>query len=109
MAVLHLALADGAAAIVGSKWGRRHYQIGMHTRSLAGSFAFLVVSVALNMFAFFALREELPGVSLAVFATVPFLATTVESLSRHGLDNVFVPLSVVFALGLPTGTLLFGL
>lgn len=109
MAVLHLALADGAAAIVGSKWGRRHYQIGMHTRSLTGSFAFLVVSVTLNLFAFFVLREELPGVSLAVFATVPFLATTVESLSRHGLDNVFVPLSVIFALGLPTGTLIFGL
>lgn len=109
IAILHLALADGAAAVVGSKWGKRHYQIGMHTRSLSGSLAFLIISVGLNIFAFFALRDELPGVSLAVFATVPFLATAIESISRRGLDNVFIPLSVVFAMGLPTGTLIFGL
>lgn len=107
VAVLHLALADGLAATVGSKWGWRHYQIGLHTRSIMGSFVFLIVSFGLSIFAFLVLRSELPDTSLAVFAVVPFLATAVESISRHGLDNVFVPLSVVFALGLPTGTLVF--
>lgn len=106
-AVLHLALADGLAAAVGSKWGWRHYRIGQHTRSLMGSLVFLVVSLGLSIFAFLVLRSELPDTSLAVFAVVPFLATAVESISRHGLDNVLVPISVVFALGLPTGTLVF--
>lgn len=108
LAILHLSLADGLAAVVGSKWGRRStYYIGTHTRSLLGSFTFLIVSLVLSLSAFIFLRDELPGVSLAVFAVVPFLATMVESLSRHGLDNIFVPLSVVVALGLPTGTLVF--
>lgn len=109
VAVLHLSLGDGLAAIVGKKYGVMHYKIGEHTRSIIGSFAFLGVSFILCMFAFIVLRNELPGVSLAVFAVTPFLATAAESISRHGLDNVFIPLSVVVALGLPTGTLAFGL
>jgi phytol kinase len=109
VAVLHLSIADGIAAIVGEKYGIMHYKIGGHTRSIIGSFAFLATSFALCMFAFIVLRNELPGISLAVFAVTPFLTTAVESLSRHGLDNVFIPLSVVVALGLPTGTLVFGL
>lgn len=107
VAVLHLSLADGFAAVIGKKYAARHYRIGDHTRSFLGSFAFLVISFSLCIFAFFILRNELPGVSLAVFAVTPFLATAVESVSRHGLDNVFVPFVVVFALGLPTGTLGF--
>lgn len=104
VAILHLSLADGFAAVVGKKYAIRHYQIGLHTRSFLGSFTFLMISLGLCMFAFFVLRGELPGVSLAVFAVAPFLFTAVESISRHGLDNVFIPLSVVVVLGLPTGT-----
>jgi len=109
IAVLHLSLGDGLAAIVGQKYGVMHYRIGEHTRSIIGSFAFFAVSFALCIFAFVVLKNELPGISLLVFAATPFLATSVESISRHGLDNVFIPLAVVFALGLPTGTLLGGL
>lgn len=109
VAVLHLSLADGLAAIVGKKYGIMHYKIGEHTRSIVGSLAFLVISFLLCIFAFLALRNEVPGMSLAVFAVTPFLATAVESVSRHGLDNVFIPLTVVFALALPTGTFSFGL
>ena len=109
VAILHLSLADGAAAIVGTKWGLHHksYQIGTHTKSFLGSLAFFIVSCTLSLIAYIVLRDELPGVSIAVFATMPFLATAVESISRRGLDNVFVPLSVIFALGYPTATLIF--
>ncbi len=111
IAILHMSLADGLAAVVGTKWGLRgkKYQIGTHTRSLLGSFTFFVVSGLLSMFAYFALSSELPETSLAVFAILPFLVTAVESISRHGLDNVFIPLSVIFALGLPTATLTFSI
>jgi phytol kinase len=107
IAILHLSIADGLAAVVGSRWGWKHYQIGEHTRSFFGSLAFLMTSLALCASAYIFLREELPGVSLAVFAIIPFLSTAVESISRKGLDNIFIPLSVTFALGLPTGTLVF--
>jgi len=111
IAILHLSLADGLAAVVGTRWGLRgkKYYIGTHTRSILGSFTFLVVSSGLCLFAYLALSSELPGTSLAVFAIIPFLATAVESISRHGLDNVFIPLSVIFALGLPTSTLIFSI
>lgn len=109
VAVLHMSLADGIAAIVGNKYGLMHYKIGEHTKSIIGSLAFLMVSFALCMFAFVTLKNELPGISLLVFAVTPFLATSVESISRHGLDNLLIPLAVVFALGLPTGTFLINL
>lgn len=105
IAVLHLALADGLASIVGYRFGLRHYQIGQHTKSLLGSFAFFVTSTVLCLLAYLVLLPELPGTSLAVFALTPFLATAVESISRNGIDNVLIPLAVVFAFGLPTGTL----
>lgn len=108
VAILHLALADGFAAVFGRKYGIMHYRIGPHTKSILGSFVFLVISSALCLMAYIVLSEELPGVSLAVFAITPFLATAVESVSRHGIDNVLIPLAVVFALGLPTGTLTLG-
>lgn len=109
VAILHLSLADGLAAIVGKKYGIMHYRVGEHTRSIIGSFAFLIISFCLCIFAFVVLRNEIPGMSLGVFAVTPFLATAVESVSRRGLDNVFIPLVVVFALALPTGTFSFGL
>lgn len=105
IAVLHLALADGFASIIGYRFGLRHYQIGQHTKSLIGSFAFFITSAGLCLLAYLVLLPELPGTSLAVFALTPFLATAVESVSRNGIDNVLIPLAVVFAFGLPTGTL----
>ncbi|MBI5357264.1 hypothetical protein HZB74_00200 [Candidatus Saccharibacteria bacterium] len=109
IAILHMSIADGVAAIVGMKWGIIHYKIGQHTRSILGSLAFLIVSFGLCIFAFVVLRKELPGVSLAVFVFTSFLATAVESVSRRGLDNVLIPLAVIFALGLPTATLTIGM
>ncbi len=106
VAILHLSVADGLAAVVGNKYGLIHYRIGDHTRSILGSMCFLAISSLLCIFAFVALKNELPGISLLVFAVTPFLVTAVESISRHGLDNVLIPLAVIFALGLPTGTLL---
>lgn len=103
VAVLHMSLADGIAALAGMKWGRLHYRIGLHTKSMVGSFAFLVTSFVLCICAFIILRDELPGTSFGVFAVTPFLATAVESVSRKGIDNILIPLSVVFALGLPLG------
>lgn len=108
VAILHLALADGFAAVFGRRYGIMHYRIGVHTRSVLGSFVFFIISSVLCMTAYIVLSDELPGVSLAVFAITPFLVTSVEGLSRHGLDNLFIPLTVVFALGLPTGTLSLG-
>lgn len=109
VAILHLALADGFAAVFGRKYGIMHYRIGPHTKSVLGSFVFLVISSVLCAIAYIVLSEELPGISLAVFAVTPFLTTAVESISRRGIDNVLIPLTVVFALGLPTGTLTVGI
>ena len=86
-----------------------HYRIGPHTKSVLGSFVFLLISSVLCAIAYVVLSEELPGISLAVFAVTPFLTTAVESISRRGIDNVLIPLTVVFALGLPTGTLTIGI
>ena len=109
IAILHLALADGFASIIGYRFGLRHYRIGQHTKSLIGSFAFFITSAGLCLLAYLVLLPELPGTSLAVFALTPFLATAVESISRNGIDNVLIPLTVVFAFGLPTGMLVLNI
>ena len=95
-ALLHMALADGLAAVVGVEFGKRtSYKIFGHTKSLLGSFTFFAVSVAI-----------ISGYSIAndvtlmpvVFAGIAIVATLLENISPKGIDNLTVPLWVAFAL-----------
>ena len=52
-AVLHLAIADAAAAVVGVKWGKRtSYSILSHGKSMIGSLTFFYVSLGIMFCAF---------------------------------------------------------
>ena len=95
VAVLHMSLADGLAAIVGTKFGRwtRYYIFG-HPKSVIGTLTFMAVS-AIIFVTFFKLTPEH---FTWWFVPITVAATVVENLAVRGLDNLLVPLLV--ALGL---------
>ncbi len=91
-ALLQMSLADGFAAIVGTRYGRDNkYHLFGHNKSVVGTAAFVVTSLLLligyNMFG--------PGgISAASVVLVSFGAALLENVAPLGLDNLLVPLYV---------------
>ncbi len=96
VALLHMSLADGLAAIAGVTWGKRtQYKIFGHCKSVVGSATFLVVSVLL-LTGF----SQLSGTMLqpSVILGIAVMTMAIENLGVFGLDNLLVPLVVGVAL-----------
>jgi phytol kinase len=91
VAMLHLGLADGLAAIVGVTLGKRsRYKVFGYQKSWAGTLTFFIVSVLLTGTYFVITGSQ----DLTMLAVVPILATLVENFAVFGSDNLFVPLMV---------------
>ncbi len=101
-AILHLAIADGLAAIIGAKWGTRtRYRFGPQDKSLLGTSAFFIVSLLTITISYSLIGgQELLDASALSLLGIAGLATAVENISPYGLDNLTVPLSVALALSL---------
>ena len=102
LAILHLALADSAAALAGQRWGKRwRYQVFGQTKTLVGTMTFWFVSLLImgagGLFAHNYLTYS--DYLLVVFALPPVL-TALENLSYLGADNLTVPAAVIIALRL---------
>lgn len=93
---------DGAAAIVGKKWGR-HKLTGEHiegTKSVEGSVAMAVTSFVFTLAALLFL-SELPVLQAVVLSVViAAVAALVELFTKHGLDTVTVPIAASLILGI---------
>jgi phytol kinase len=92
-ALLQMSLADGFAAVVGTRYGRSNkYHILSHTKSVAGTVAFLVTSAAIfTGYATFS-SAGLPTFGEAIVGTIG--AALLENIGLFGLDNLLVPLFI---------------
>jgi phytol kinase len=97
-ALLQMSLADGLAAIIGLRYGKKHkYLVFGQVKSIIGTFTFFLVSLAtlLVYIHFGDIHEHIvPVLSLAMIASL------FENLGALGLDNLFVPLLIAIALRL---------
>ncbi len=99
MGLTAMYLGDGVAPIIGSRFGKHRYTIGTATRSIEGSIAVFIGSMAgtwvcwlfLDVFAksgvaIFAITQ------IVIFSVICAIsATIIESLSPAGFDNISVP------------------
>jgi len=95
-ALLEMSLADGLAALVGTRFGNGHrYSVLGSPKSMIGTFTFAVVSCAILA----GYAHYTPG-TLTVLQAVPIVlvATILENVGFQGLDNLLVPLFVSSAL-----------
>ncbi len=97
-AMLHLSIADGAAALMGLRFGRTTtYRVFGHTKSLVGSLSFFIASLGILV----AYAVIVPGgLPLHIIAFGALGATLLENLGILGLDNIFVPAYVVWLLSI---------
>lgn len=94
--VLHVAFADGMAALVGSRFGHKTaYNIVKQKKSLAGTATFFVASM-LIMTAAAIFQSTMDAITIGVYIVViPVVATILENVSPKGFDNITVPLAVI--------------
>jgi dolichol kinase len=101
IAILHLALADGIAALIGVHYGKRTaYTIISHGKSLAGSAAFFIVSFCIFAGASVLVADDKLPAYYVSFAGAALILTVVENVSWYGLDDITVPVSVIVILTL---------
>lgn len=92
-ALLHLGLADGMAAIIGTRWGRMTgYRVFGATKSLVGSLTFFVVSIMI-LIAYSVLAPA--GLTWQYVMAGAAVATILENIGVLGTDNILVPTFVV--------------
>lgn len=101
-AMLHLAIGDGLAAIIGVRYGRSNqYVVGGNVKSLAGSLSFFAVSAVIVGIVYAINLDLVSPAGIAILFCLPLLVTLIENFFVGGLDNVLVPLTVVLVLSLP--------
>jgi len=91
-ALLQMSLADGFAAIVGTRYGRDNkYHLLGHAKSVAGTVAFIVTSLAILIgYSLFSVH----GLTAGWIAFGALFAALLENIAPLGLDNLVVPLFV---------------
>lgn len=98
IALLHMGVADGMAAIVGTVYGKKNsYRILGHTKSLAGSATFLGCSLVLLTAYATVQPHALPAI---VIVGLAFLSTGLENVAVFGFDNLVVPVVLTTALSI---------
>lgn len=98
LAILHMGLADGLAAVVGKSMGKnaRRYKIAGTTKSIAGSLVFFATSfiVYFGYWEIFADQSALYASAMLVFVvslSSALLVTITEVIAPKGSDNIIVP------------------
>ncbi len=97
-AILHVALADGLAAVIGKQYGSFRYTIRNHVKSFVGSAVFYITSTLIIVAVIIVSGATITWPVVPLIIWLPLAATVVENMAIGGLDNIFVPLLIIVAL-----------
>lgn len=86
-----IALSDTASALIGTRYGRKHFTISDGQKSIEGGVAFFTVTLLVSLIVLMLLTNA-PDINIiALSVLLAGFTTAVESDSWRGLDNIFVP------------------
>lgn len=95
-----LTLADAAAALTGSRYGRKFFIIEDGQKSIEGSTAFFMITLVISMVCLLLLSDvSRPNVILLAVMAAAF-GTLVEADSWRGFDNFFLPAGLLVFLAI---------
>lgn len=102
VAILHVSLADGLAAVIGTPFLRQKdlvYKVFGQKKTIVGSAVFVAVSFLL-LFLTVELSGAYDGISSIwpVLIWLPIATAITESVGVFGADNLLLPILVMFAL-----------
>ncbi|KAA0001630.1 MAG: phosphatidate cytidylyltransferase [Thermoplasmata archaeon] len=91
--IVAMSYGDGFASLVGSRYGKRKYDICGDVKSVEGSLAMMVMTVIVSAVALIYYGAP---ISIPVIGIVAVASAVVEALTPMGLDNLSVSLSAAF-------------
>jgi phytol kinase len=98
IALLCVGFADGLAALIGQKYGRKNrYKIFSGFKSIVGSLTVFVVSLVILVLVDYFGKMHLPIIS---FLVMPLDVALVEAFTPFGADDLLIPISVLAILSL---------
>ncbi len=95
LAVINLGIADGLAAIIGMRYGRKKYDVFGSTKSIVGmltSFTVVIITGILFWIIVVDYKPELIFIISHIIATAA-VVSGLEFVSFKGLDNLTIPLA----------------
>lgn len=98
ISILTLVVADAAAAIVGTAYGRNTFTAEQDRRSIEGSVVFLVTTFLLVHLPLLLLGGVDPLLSVLVALQIALIVAMLEAVSLEGNDNIIVPIATCFLL-----------
>ncbi|NNE81361.1 MAG: hypothetical protein HKN18_13930 [Silicimonas sp.] len=93
-----LTLADAAAALAGSTYGTRFFQIEEGQKSIEGSVVFFVVTLLISVLCLLVMTPFAPVNIVVLSLMVAAFGTLVEAASWRGYDNLFLPMGLLIFL-----------
>jgi phytol kinase len=99
IAILALAVSDSAAALLGSTYGRRTYDVEADRRSIEGSVVFFLATFLVVHIPVLLWTDITREASLLIGFQLALLVTLFEGVSQRGSDNLIVPLVTFYLLG----------
>jgi phytol kinase len=93
-----LTLADAAAALTGSTYGRTFFRIEAGEKSVEGSAVFFVLTLLISIICLMLMTEFEPINIIVISLMVAGFGTLVEAASWRGFDNLFLPLGLLIFL-----------
>ncbi|MBE9144954.1 diacylglycerol/polyprenol kinase family protein [Planktothrix mougeotii] len=90
LGILIMAWGDGLAAVIGQQWGKHQYCFLGSCKSWEGSLTMLCVSFMISLSILLVIQgNDQPTWIISI--VVAFVATTLETFSKYGIDNLTVP------------------
>jgi phytol kinase len=96
-AVLVLAISDGAAAIFGTAFGRKHYHLLGGDKTWIGSLAFFLTCATI-LATYVVLLGQISPLAIAMIPVAAWFLAGVEGVFAGGFDNLAVPVAAAFIL-----------
>jgi len=102
LAIFHLALADGLAAVIGKNFGKDlRYKVFHQPKTVIGSMTFWFISVCILGTGLLFASSLIPFQTYVLLVVgLPPILTILENVTGMGLDNIVVPVGVIVALQL---------
>ncbi|MBL1278700.1 MAG: hypothetical protein COA33_000375 [Fluviicola sp.] len=100
--ILILALCDPIAALVGKKWPAGKYTFFGHTKTLSGSFGFLIAALITSLALTMGVEKINFADAILISIVISIITALSEAFTHKGFDNLAIPASAVAVLLLYT-------
>jgi len=93
--ILAMSYGDGFASIIGTRFGKRKYNVFGDQKSYVGSLSMLIFTFITMIVALYYYEIAITNYVIVVLLFISFVVSVIEGITPKGLDNLTVPFTAV--------------